>query len=154
MSHIAKGIFLFVSLVIATSSYGAELTEKTVKQVLARIDQAVNDQNANALAKELSNDVFVKLNISMKGRKQAMTASKKRYISMLEQAWAQTSDYKYSRSNVEINIKNNIAFVSAIVHESMSVNGQNVSGSTSEDVTIEIVNGKPLVTRVMGHLSL
>jgi hypothetical protein len=154
MPYIAKAIFLLLSLVVATSSHGAGLTEETVKQVISRIDKAVNDQNANALANELSNDVSIKLNISMKGRKQAMTASKRQYISMLEQSWAKYSDYKYSRSDVKINIKDNKAFVSAVVQESMTVQGQNVSGSSTEEVTIEMVNGKPLITKVLAHISL
>ena len=84
MSNFAKAIFVFLSLVVTTSSYGAELTEASVNQVISRLDKAINDQNANAVAKELSNDVSIKINISMKGRQQTMTASKRRYISMLE----------------------------------------------------------------------
>jgi hypothetical protein len=154
MPCLAKAIFLFLSLAVATSAYAAELTEETVKQVISRIDKAVNDRNANALAKELSNNASIKINISVKGRKRAMTASKRRYISILEQSWAQYSDYNYSRSNMTMTIKNNKALVSVVVQESMVLQGQNVSGSTKEEVTIELVDGKPLVTKVTGHSSL
>jgi len=154
MSNFAKAIFMFLSLVAATSSYGAELTEASVNQVISRLDKAINDQNADAVAKELSNDVSIKINISMKGRQQTMTASKRRYISMLEQSWAKYSDYKYSRSNMTTEIKNNKALVSAVVQESMIFQGQNMSGSTKEEVTIELVDGNPLVTKVIGHTRL
>ena len=154
MHYLAKAIFMFLGLVAATSCYGAELTEDTVKQLISRIDKAVNSQNATALAEELSANASIKFNVTMKGRKQAMTASKRRYISMLKQSWAQYSDYKYSRSNVTIDIKNNKALVSAIVQESIVFQGQNLSGSTKEEVTIELVNGKPLVTKVIGHTRL
>ena len=154
MPYLAKAIFIFSSLVAATSSYSAELTEDTVKQVISRIDKAINNQNSAALAKELSTYASIKFNITLKGRKQAMTASKRRYISMLEQSWAQYSDYKYSRSNMTIDIKNNKALVSAVVQESMVFRGQKVSGSTKEEVTIELINGEPLVTKVIGHTRL
>ena len=154
MRYLAKTIFIIISFVAATASYGADLTEDTVKQVISRIDKAVNDQNASALAKELSADASIKFNVSVKGRKQAVTASKRRYISMLEQSWAQYSNYKYSRSNMTIDIEDNKALVSAVVQESMMFLGQKVSGSTKEEVTIELVDGRPLVTKVIGHTRL
>ena len=51
-------------------------------------------------------------------------------------------------------IKNNKALVSAVVQESMIYQGQNMSGSTKEEVTIELVDGKPLVTKVIRHTRL
>jgi hypothetical protein len=51
-------------------------------------------------------------------------------------------------------IKNNKALVSAVVQESMIFQGQNMSGSTKEEVTIELVDGNPLVTKVIGHTRL
>ena len=154
MSNMAKGFFVIFCLAIATSSHGGDLTENAVMQVIARIDKAVNEQNTAALAKDLSDDVFIKMNISIKGRKQAMTASKRHYLSMLDQSWAQYSNYSYSRSNVEIDITGNKAIVSAVVKESMTFKGKNISGTSKEEVTIELVNGKPLVTRVFGHTNL
>lgn len=154
MRYIVNGIFLFLTLVVATGSYGSELTEESVKQIMSRLDKAANDRNAQAVAKELSNNVSITLNISMRGQKQVLKPSKQRYISMLQQGWAKYSDYEYSRSNMKIAIKGDKALVSAVVHESMTVHGRNVSGSAKEEVIIELVDGKPIVTGVSGQVSL
>jgi len=154
MRYVLNGIFLFLTLVFATASYGAELTEESVRQIMSRLDRAVNDRNAKAVANELSNNVSITLNFSMRGQKQVLKPSKQRYISMLEQGWAKYSNYKYSRSNMTIAIKGDKALVSAVVHESMTVQGRNVSGSAKEEVIVELVDGKPVVTGVSGQVSL
>lgn len=53
-----------------------------------------------------------------------------------------------------IKIRENKAFVSALVQESMTVQGQIISGFSREVVTIELVNGTPLITEVVGYTGM
>jgi hypothetical protein len=73
---------------------------------------------------------------------------------MLKQGWAQYKKYKYSRSNVRIEIRDNKAIVTADVRESMTIQGQNISGESKEEVTIELVDGIPLITEVTGYTTM
>lgn len=155
MKKIAIGIFVLLSLVaVTTSSYASELTKETVKQVISRVDNAVNDLNAKAVGEEMSSDVSITMNISIQGQTQIMKPSKQEYIAMLEQGWALYTNYKYNRSNMVIKIKSDKAYITADVQESMTIQGQNISGTSKEETIIELVNGKPLVTAVTAHTSM
>ena len=145
---------LALGLLLMTVSNAAELTEETAKQVISRVDNAVNELNSKAVGDALSDNVSITININMKGQKQVMKPSKQEYISMLEQGWAQYTNYKYNRSNAVVKIIGNKAFVTGDVSESMTVHGQNISGTSKEETTIELVNGQLLITEVIGYISM
>ena len=126
MKNTTRVICLFLSLVVVPAAYAAEMTEEMVKQTISRVDNAVNDLNARALAKELSDNVSITMNINMQGQKQVMKPSKQEYISMLAKGWAQYKNYKYSRTNMSIKIKGNKAYISADIKESMTMQGKNI----------------------------
>ncbi|MFW2441144.1 MAG: hypothetical protein ACN4GR_17435 [Arenicellales bacterium] len=63
-------------------------------------------------------------------------------------------DYQYSKSSLKINIKDGKAFVSADVKESMKVQGQVMSGESKEELIIEMINGKALITNVVAYTSI
>lgn len=154
MRNVVKVLFLIFSLTILTNSHASELTEESVKHVISAVDNAVNTLNADEVAKTLSSNVSITMNIDIQGQKQVLKPSKREYISMLQQGWAQYKNYKYHRSNVRIKIHNNKAFVTADISESMTIQGQNISGTSKEEVTIELVDGEPLITKVTGYVSM
>ena len=151
---IARAICIVLSLAVVSTAYATELTEKTVRQVISKVDHAVNELSARAVAEQLSGSVSITINISIQGQKQVMTPSKQEYVSMLEQGWAQYTNYKCSRSNVVTKIKHDKAYVSADIQESMTIHGQYLSGASKEEVIIELVNGKPLITEMVGYTSM
>jgi phosphoribosylformimino-5-aminoimidazole carboxamide ribonucleotide (ProFAR) isomerase len=154
MLRIVKIWFLVFSLAALTSACAPSLTEESAKQVISKIDNAVNTLNAQEVANALSDDVELILNINVQGQIQVLRPSKQEYIAMLQQGWAKSTNYEYSRSNMEIKIQGNKAFVSTNVKESMTVQGQNISGESKEEVTIELINGSPLITKVIGYTSM
>ena len=154
MRNIARVLCLFLGLSLIANSYATGLTEEAVKQLILRVDNAINEKNAKAIEAELSKNVSITINIDVNGQKQVMKPSKHEYVSMLEQAWEQYSNYKYNRSNMVIKITSNKAVVTADVSESMTAQGQNISGSSKEEVIIELIEGKPLITAVTGYTSM
>ena len=154
MLSIRKAIYLIIGIGALAISHASALTEENVRQLIARIDNAVNALDANALAKEFSNDVAITLHINIQGHEQIMRPSKNEYIALLEQAWAQFSNYKYSKSNLRIDMRGGKAIVSALVHESMTIQGRELSGSSTEKVTIEMFKGKPVITEVVAYSNM
>lgn len=63
-------------------------------------------------------------------------------------------DYKYSKSNVKVNIQGQKTFVSADIKESMSIQGQNISGESKEQITLEFVNGSLLITDIIAYTTM
>jgi len=94
------------------------------------------------------------MNITMEGQTQVMKPSKQEYITMLKQGWSAYENYTYSKSNVIIKIQEGKAIVTANIKETMTVQGQNLSGESQEIVTIEIVNGNLLITNVVGYTAM
>lgn len=154
MLNTVKAGLLVCCFIAASVASAAGLTNKSVEAVLAQIDNAANTLDANAVASVMSDDVSITMNISMQGKSQVLKPSKQEYIAMLQQGWAMYQDYKYKRSNVKIDLQGNKAVVSADVSESMTVQGQTLAGVSKETVTIEVINGKPMVTRIVGHTSM
>ena len=70
---------------------------------------------------------------------------------MLQKGWYMYTNYKYSKINIVINNK---ALVSADVQESIIVQGQKLSCASKEEAIIEMVNGVPLITKIIGYTSI
>ena len=146
---------LFIITLFITSFASAEnLTEESVKNLISRVDNAVNSLNADEIAATMSDNIVIIMNITMQGQKQVLKPSKQEYIALLKQGWAAYQNYKYSKSNMKITLNNNKALVTANVKESMTIQGQNISGSSREEVTIELVNNKPMITAITGYTSM
>ena len=154
MTNLVKVCFLAFSLFASAISFASDLTEESVKSLLSKIDNAVANLNAAEVSKALSDNVIITINITMQGQTQVMRPSKQEYIAMLEEGWSMYENYKYSKSNVKIKIQGSKAFVSADVRESMTVQGQNIAGESKEEITIELINGKPLITNMVGYTSM
>lgn len=151
MRHFNKIISLCLSFIITSAVCAADLTEDDVRQVIARIDNAIDRADAEALGNELSDDAEITLNFVDQGEKQVMQLSKIDYLLLLEQGWAQFSNYSYHRSDMKVSLQGAKAFITAVVHEEMMIEDQHYSGSSREEATVELIDGKPIVTAVVGH---
>lgn len=90
--------FLFIFTIFFSVFTNAEnLTESDVQNLLDRIDTAVINLDADAVANTLSENVNITINITAMGQTQVMNPSKQEYISMLDQGWAMYENYKYSK---------------------------------------------------------
>ena len=73
---------------------------------------------------------------------------------MLVATWAHYSEYKYDRGNTKISINNDQAVISADITESININGQEMTGQSKEKVTVQIVDDKPKITKVVAFTSM
>ena len=157
MNNTVKVFFLviisFATLVSCSSSYDS-LTEEIVRGVISELDSATENMDADPFSDALSDDVKIVITINMQGQSQVIRPSKKEYIVMLEEGWTEASNYEYTRTNLKIDIQGNKAFITAIIRESMTVRGRNMNARTHEKVTMELINGKPLITKVVGSIDM
>ncbi len=157
MNNIVKVCFLvfsFFATVISCSSSYDGLTEEIVKTVLFETENAVKNMDADRLSDALSDDVIIVINMNMQGQNQVIRPSKQEYIAMLKQGWSMVKNYKYNTSILKIDIQGNKAIVTTDVSESMTIQGRNMTSETNEELTIELINAKPLITKVVGHISM
>lgn len=154
MLRIINVCFLVLSLTGLTNSYASDLTEESVRNVILKIDNAINTLNEQAIANTLSNDIEIIINISLKGANQVLKPSKKEYMLLVQQARKEFPDYKHSRSNMVIEIKGDQAFVSSDIQESLTIQGQNISSKSKEETIIKLVNGVPLIIKITGYTNM
>jgi len=154
MKRMARGCFFVIILFTSAISVASGLSEDSVNELLERVDNAAVNLNAEEISNALSNNVQITINISSQGKTQVLKLSKQEYIDMLKQGWSMYKNYKYSKSNVKINIQGSAAYVSADIKESMTVQGQDISGNSKEDLTIELVNGRVLITSVVAYATM
>ena len=150
-----KRLFLLACLAVCSSAVFAQnLTEKAVRDLMAKVDQAAVRKDAETVSKTLSDSVEIIMMISHGGQTQRMAMRKDQYMAALRQGWAVSSNYTYRRANEKIVLNGPKAYVSSEVFESMVINGQSLSTSSKESATIELINGTPLVTKVFATASL
>ena len=102
----------------------------------------------------MRDDVEIVMNMNIQGHRQVMTPSKAEYLEMLKQGWAIAEKYQYSRTNLKVDIQADKAMVSATVNESMTVQGQTISARSKEKLVIELYQGRPLISKIVGNTNL
>ncbi len=150
-----KVFTMFASLMFAVAlpGHADALSKETVQALISKSDQAISKKDIAALASLISETAKISLSMPTASGRQVTNLSKAGYINSLRQIWPLASNYNYRRENLNISLENGKAIVSADVAESMVLHGQYMSSTSSETVTIELVDGKPLITRMEGEVS-
>lgn len=154
MKNLFKPALLMCTLLISSLSYAEGLTEKSVRGLISQIDKAVVSMNADHVGEALSDNVSITMNISTGGQKSVLMPSKHEYLTMLKEGWSQCTNYKYNRTNLKISLIGNKALITSDIYESMTVQGQNISGTTKEEATVELINGNPRITKIVGYTKM
>lgn len=148
-------IAILASIAFSVVGYAGGLTEHSVRELIARVDGAANAMNIAPIAESLSDDVVISMTISVNGQRHTLRPSKREYLEMLRQGWAAASSYQYRRESLDIRLESeNRARVTAEVTESMVIQGQYIRGNTREEATIELLDGEPKVTKLVGSTTM
>lgn len=154
MLRMTKIFVLLASVSLFSNVLAAGITEAEVRNLISKVDAAVNALNAQGIGDVMRDDVEIIMNIDIQGHRQVMKPSKAEYLEMLKQSWAHAEHYQYSRVDLKFDIQDNMAFGTVTVNESMTVQGQTFSWSTKEEVVIELIQGKPLMTKIVAHTKM
>lgn len=154
MKNIIRACFIAICIMASATVSATGLSEKTVMALIEKVDNAATTLNTSAVSDAMSNNAVIVMNIKMQGKEHVMKPTKNEYIAMLQQGWSTYENYKYSKSNVVVKMQGDKAFVTADVKETMTVQGKSVTGESKEEVTIELINGKPLITKIVGYTSM
>ncbi len=154
-------LFILITVLMVIFSFAVhsmvnagELTESSVKALGEKLESAILTKDTSKISDTMSDNVLIIMNFNMQGENHVMKPAKKEYLSMLQQGWDMCKNYKYKQSNMVIKIEGNRAIVTADSSESMTVQGKEVSGESKEETTIELVNGKLLITKIVGYTTM
>jgi len=144
--------FLLSALLLAAfAAHAQTLDKKSVEKFLTEMDQAQIRQDAAGMEKFLSPAVTITMSLAQGGKKQKTEMSRSEYIASARQNFAAAKDYRYQRSNTRIEITGGgrKAVVTADNIESMKMQGQPLTGISQVTLTVELIDGRPLVTSVV-----
>ena len=151
MKNILRSLVL-ISATLSISAYAADIDRATVDKLLAASDQAVLKKDIDALGRLMSPDVKITLTANMEGRRDTSTISKAQYLDATREQMRAATDYKYERKSLGIEIvsQGKKGISKDRTTESMRLNGQSFRGVTVTTASIELVDGVPMVTSIVG----
>ncbi len=155
MKAVLERAVTMVMLVFSITCFAGGIDQNTVEDIMAGIEQAILDKNVNGIARYLSDDVSITVTFSIGDQDQVAKLTKAEYVSALRETWAAYQNYVYEKTNVAIDIVNGSkAVVKSDVLESMTIHNQTISSNSREEATVEMINGKPLFTRIVAHTTM
>lgn len=142
MRIVVRGLLLLVMAGASAMAHAGEITEARVKKMLADFDRAVPARDVAAIDRMLSGDISIAISVNVGGRVQRMTMGKSQYMEILRQTWKQATAYEYRRTNQRISIQDNQAIVTALVSETVTIDGHTIDSQVRETTVIEEVDGR------------
>lgn len=134
-------------LIVSFTGHAAELSEKQVRDFIAKFESAVLALDVDSVGASLSDDLEMTANVTFHGVTNAITMNKQEYLLSMEQNLEVYSNYTYTTTGLEITLLgNNKANVKYNSLTSMTVQGRAITADSKESATVELINGKVLVT--------
>jgi hypothetical protein len=154
MNIVARTLALCAIALAANTASAAALTESSIKDMLAAMDQAIQKRNVEDVGRLLSNDFRMTQELTMFGQKNVIKADKAEYLRILRKNWAAVSAYTYERTQLTITMLPGgaSAKITAQVRETVTLNGQSVGGVSTETATVQLIDGQVLLSTVTAVL--
>jgi hypothetical protein len=151
MKNVLRSLIL-IATILSTPAFAADIDKAIVGKLLAASDQAVLKKDIDALGRLLSPDVTITLTVNMEGQRDTITMSKAQYLQATKEQMRATTDYKYERKSLGIEIvsQGKKGITKDRTTESMRLNGQSFRGVTMTTASIELVDGVPMITSIVG----
>jgi len=148
-------LFLTCSILISCGSDSLAINEAMVMEVIEASEEAIQRGDIDGVMNLLADNVVIEMSMATPRGKQQKTLTREQYRDTLEKSWHSVKDYQYETSDADIGIdpRRNVAVVTQTIHESMTLFGQTVRSKSEETSVIEIIDGKPLVTRISAEIN-
>ena len=153
----AAGLLLLAGAFVAPATHAdAPLTEARVMTMFHQLESSVRARDARGVAGHFAPEAVIRLVMPAGGGGQKMEMGVQQYTRMLEQAWAMAESFTYTVEDIVIEISpdGRTAQVSDTTVESMQIRGQTMSSRTREHFSVALRGGRPLVTRLTGHVQM
>jgi hypothetical protein len=155
MKNVLRSLIL-VAAILSAPAFAADIDKAMVAKLLAASDQAIVKKDIDALGRLMSPDVKITLTANMDGQRDTTTMSKTQYLQATKEQMRAATDYKYERKSLGIEIvsQGKKGISKDRTTESMRLNGQSFRGVTVTIASIELVNGVPMVTSIIGDSNI
>jgi len=132
-----------------------QLTKADVEAMIRKMDLAIEARDIAAIEPLLTPDVKIVIkNLPTPEGLKTMEMTRDQYIQNSKDVFANAQDYKYSRQDqvIEILDGGKKAVITAVVSEHITMQGQQITSVTNERATVEVRDGKALITALEGDV--
>lgn len=143
-------ILVTICMVACKKTPPVYITEDDIYEIMDEVEVATLDKDIDGVIKYLAPSVIIRVTTDTPFGPQTVRMTCEQYQNETLKGWAMTSHNEYRHENEEIKISDDgqIAVVETDVIERYVVQGQTINTTTHERVTLEIVDGEILVTRI------
>jgi len=152
----ARLLLLTGALVAPPAHAESPLTEPRIMAMFEQLESSVRARDARGVAGHFSPDAIIRLVMPSTAGGEKMEMGVQQYTRMLEQAWAMAESFTYTVEDIVIEISpdGRSAQVNDTTVESMRIQGQTISSRTRETFSVASRGGRPVVTRLTGHVQM
>lgn len=150
-------VFVCVTISCPVTARTAAFNEDNIKQVLSQLDEAIRNQDAEAVSGYMTDNAqIVQYVETHDGSTQVISQPKEGYIVSLQQGWTIADEYIYMRTPAEISFDQNgsEATVKTVVSEIIKVGYKTITSTSRQTGTIIWDDGKLLISRIVGHVKV
>lgn len=148
--------FLLLSLAVsATSSANQSITQQSLEQYIADLNQCFEHKDVECISEKMADDAQLYVETRFNSQVMKNEFTKKTYLEGMSQGWQQNPNYSYEQTSVKITgINGNTATYVETVTETIPT-PQGTHEVTSESkVMVELVNDKLLTKKVSATATL
>ncbi len=140
----------FVLCILSINVYADNKKDIQIHTMLTTMDNAIENKDAETIAKYLDDNIHIIMKMTLAGESKILEFTKDKYIETLEQGWALTEEYTYTRDKVNIEYigKGNKAVVTTTLYELSVVDGAPMAALSHEKTLVEFRDGEPLIMSI------
>ena len=164
MKKVSRYFILFITILSVSigmfackESSKTYITEDDIWNIMDEVEVATLNQDIDGVMKYLAPSVVIHVTVSSPYGPQKVPMSREQYQKETLKGWSMMSGYDYRRENDEImkiSDDGQVAVVEMDVIESYVLKGEPLYTRTHERVTLQVVDGEILVTRIDASMSM
>ncbi|MDQ7072580.1 MAG: nuclear transport factor 2 family protein [Gammaproteobacteria bacterium] len=149
-------VLAFAVCIFAINSYADSDKDAQIHAMLLEMDKAIENKDAETIAKYLDDNIHIVMKVTMGGNDQVFQFSKDDYLKTMEDGWAVTEEYTYTRDKVNIEYigGGNKAVITASVYELSVVAGRPMAALSHEKILVEFRDSKPVIINLTANTNV
>jgi hypothetical protein len=147
---------IFVLCIFPINVYADSQKDAQIYAMLADMDKAIENKDANTIGQYLDDNIHIVMNVTIGGNDQVFQFDKDKYLKTMEDGWAVTEEYTYTRDNVTIEYigNSNKAVVTASVYELSVVAGRPMAALSHEKALVEFRENGPIIVSLTANTNV
>lgn len=144
-------LWLLILLLAPQWAWAEAMSTAVIERMEAVVVKSIATKDTKSVANLFSDDIQILLEVNG----QNISMNKQQYLTYLRKGWTVIENYQYTTRNRVVTVETpERAVVTCDVMETVVFNGQVYKANTEEESIVEMRHGKPLVTKITGHMSL